>query len=147
MKTLASFTDYAIVSYLVRRIMETNQEQIKSAVNPDILNAFHLMWDVFPSTVLLLTRDRTIQACNQSATERGFRPGMKCFQLSSDGVHKHCKANAALEEGVAQRTVVYSPATQKVNNSYWLPFRGEKDLFVHVVIDITQYAKPELFQT
>jgi len=125
----------------------TNQAQIDFAINSDVLNAFHLMWDLFPATVLLVTRDRTVRACNQSATERGFRLGMKCFQLSSNGVHKHCKANAALDEGTAQRTVVYSPATQKVNNSYWLPIKGEKNLFVHVVIDITPYAKPELFQT
>src|SRR5271157_10803 len=110
--------------------METNLEQINSAINPDILKAFHLMWDIFPATVLLVTRDRTVRACNQSATERGLRLGMKCFQLSSDGVHKHCKANVALDEGTAQRTVVYSPAAQKVNNS-WLPVSGEKDLFVH----------------
>jgi hypothetical protein len=147
MKTLARFTDYALVSYSVRKIMATNQEPITSAINPDVLKAFHLMWDIFPATVLLVMRDRTILAGNQSAIERGFRLGMKCFQLSADGVHKHCKANAALDEGLAQRTVVYSPVTQKVNNSYWLPLAGEKDLFVHVVIDITQYAKPELFQT
>ena len=127
--------------------METNPEQINSAINPDILQAFRLMWSVFPSTVLLVTRDRTVVACNQSAIERGFRLGMKCFQLSAEGIHNHCKANATLDEGVAQRTVVYSPVTKKVNNSYWLPLAGEKDLFVHVVIDISQYAKPELFQT
>ena len=65
--------------------METNQEQLNSVINPDILQAFHLMWDIFPATVLLVTRDRTVRACNQSATERGFRLGMKCFQLSSPG--------------------------------------------------------------
>jgi hypothetical protein len=32
-----------------------------------------------------------------------------------------------------------------VNNSFWLPMVGEKDLFVHVVIDISEYAKAELF--
>ena len=126
--------------------METNLEQLNSAVNPDILKAFHLMWDLFPATVLLVKRDRTVMACNQTATERGLRLGMKCFQLSSDGVHKHCQANAALDQRTARRTVVFSPASQKVNNSFWLPIAGEKDLFVHVVIDITQYAKPELFQ-
>jgi hypothetical protein len=126
--------------------MGTNPEAIDAAVDPQVLQAFHLMWDLFPSTVLLVRKDRTILACNQSAVERGFRLGMKCFQLTSDGVHKHCKANEALAEGTAQRTVVYAPATQKVNNSYWLPIKGEKDLFVHVVIDITQYAKPELFK-
>ena len=127
--------------------MATNPEQINPAINPDVLKAFHLMWNSFPSSALLVARNRTVQACNQAAIEKGLAVGMKCFQLSSDGVHKHCKANAALSEGVGQRTVVYAPATNKVNNSFWLPIAGEKDLFVHVVIDITQYAKPELFQT
>ena len=35
--------------------METSPEQISSAINPDILKAFHLMWNAFPSSVLLLT--------------------------------------------------------------------------------------------
>jgi hypothetical protein len=127
--------------------METNQERINSEVDPDIVKAFQLMWGVFPSPALLLRKDRTVLACNHSATERGFHSGMKCFQIAGDSIHKHCKANAALEEGTAQRAVVYSPAAQKVNNSYWLPLAGEKDLLVHVIIDITQYAKPELFHT
>jgi hypothetical protein len=126
--------------------METNQERTDTAVKPEVLQAFHLMWDVFPSAALLVTRDRTVLACNQSANERGFRRGMKCFQLSSEGIHKHCQANAALDEGKAQQKVVYSPVAKRVNNSFWLPIAGEKDLFVHVVIDITAYAKPELFQ-
>jgi len=126
--------------------MATKPEQINSAIKPDVLKAFHLMWDAFPASALLMMRNRTILACNPSAIERGLQVGMKCFQLSSDKVHKHCKANAALEEGVAQRVVSCSPSTNKVNNSYWVPIAGEPDLFVHVVIDISQYAKPELFQ-
>jgi hypothetical protein len=127
--------------------MATNPEQIDSAINADVLKAFHLMWDGFPSSALLVTRNRTIRACNQAAIEKGLAAGMKCFRLSSDGVHKHCKANAALSEGVGQSTVVYARTTNKVNNSYWVPIAGEKDLFVHVTIDISEYAKPELFNT
>jgi len=126
--------------------MATNPEQIHSAISPDILKAFHLMWDAFPSSALLVTRNRTIQACNQAAIEKGLAVGMKCFQLSSDGVHNFCRANAALDDGVAEQSVGYRPASNKVNNAYWLPIAGEKDLFVHVTIDISQYAKPELFE-
>jgi hypothetical protein len=104
------------------------------------------MWDAFPSSALLVTRNRTIQACNQAAIDNGLAVGMKCFQLSSDGVHNFCRANAALDNGVAEQSVGYRPASKKVNNSYWLPIAGEKDLFVHVTIDISQYAKPELFE-
>ena len=126
--------------------MEPNQEQFHSAIKTELVTAFHWMWDAFPTHAMLVTRDRTIQACNHAAAARGLRPGMKCFQLSADRIHKHCKANAALEEGAGQQTVVYSQVTKRVNNSFWLPIEGEKDLFVHVVIDISSYAKPELFQ-
>ena len=125
--------------------MESNPKQITSAINPEILKAFHLMWDVFPSPALLLTRDRTIQACNQAAMNKGRQVGTKCFQVSSDRVHSYCRANVALDEGIAQRSVGYRAGSKKVNDSYWLPIAGEKDLFVHVMIDITEYAKPELF--
>ena len=125
---------------------ETNLEQIQSAINPEMLKAFHLMWDEFPSQALLVTKDRTVVACNHAATKRGFQPGMKCFQLSTDRVHKHCLAIPALEQGTGQQTVVYSPVTKKVYNSIWVPLAGEKNLFVHTVLDISSYAKPELFQ-
>jgi hypothetical protein len=124
--------------------METNQ--VNSGINPDILKSFHLMWDSFPSPATLLKKDRTVVACNPAAVQRGFVLGGKCFHISGDkSVHKHCRANEALRDGAAQRSVVYSPGRQTVSDSYWLPVPGEKDLFVHTVINITQYAKPELF--
>jgi hypothetical protein len=128
--------------------METKLETIKPEVNSEILKAFHLMWDSFPSPVRLLRKDRTVVACNQAAVQRGFGVGEKCFAFSGDkSVHKHCKANEALRDQVGQRAIVHSPVRQTVSDSYWLPIPGEKDLFVHAVINITQYAKPELFQS
>ena len=127
--------------------MEPKQEQINSAINPDILKAFHLMWDAFPSPVLLVKRNRTVVDCNRAATEKGSVAGMKCFQRSSDRIHDFCRANAALDSGIAEQSVGYRAGSKKVNNSYWLPIAGEKDLFVHVTIDISEYAKPEMFRT
>jgi hypothetical protein len=127
--------------------MEINPAPSPFDVNSDILNAFHLMWDSFPAPAALLRKDRTVLACNPAAVAIGYRDGARCFQTFGDkGVHKHCRANEALREGVAQRSVVYSPARQTVGDSYWVPLPGSKDLFVHTVINITQYAKPELFQ-
>jgi hypothetical protein len=127
--------------------MEKEQEQINSGVNPDILKSFHAMWDSFPFPVLLLRKDRTILDCNKSAQDKGVRSGGKCFKLSgADGIHTHCLGNAALEEETAKRTVGYSAVRKQVLDSYWLPLSGEKDLFVHFAIDISDYAKPELFK-
>jgi hypothetical protein len=127
--------------------MDPKQAPCSPETNPEILRAFRLMWDSFPSPAALLRKDRTVLACNPAAVAIGYREGARCFQTFGDkGVHKHCRANEALRDGVAQRSVVYNVAKQAVGDSYWVPVPGEKDLFVHTVINITQYAKPELFQ-
>jgi len=127
--------------------METKLESINAEIDPEIVKAFHLMWDIFPSPTTLLRKDRTVLACNPAAMEKGFRVGTRCFQFSGGtSVHKHCKANVALREGAPQRSIVHSAVNKTVTDSYWLPLAGEKDLFVHTVINITQYAKPELFE-
>ncbi len=72
--------------------METSETSKNTDVSPEILKAFHLMWDTFPFAVLLLRKDRTILDCNQTAKDKGVRLGMKCYQLSGEkGIHKHCR--------------------------------------------------------
>jgi hypothetical protein len=126
--------------------MENGQVQIDFGVSPDTLKAFHAMWDTFPFPVLLLRKDRTILDCNKTAKDKGVRRGGKCFRLTgADGIHTHCLGNAALEEETAKRAVGYSAVRKQVLDSYWLPLPDEKDLFIHFAIDISDYAKPELF--
>ena len=128
--------------------MGKGEEKINTGVDPDILKAFHAMWDIFPFPVLLLSKDRTILDRNRAAKDKGVRLGGKCFQLSGDDdIHKHCLGNAALEERTPKRAVGYSAARKQVLDSYWLPLLDEGDLFVHFAIDITDYAKPDLFPT
>ena len=128
--------------------MEKSQELDKAEVRPEILKAFHLMWDMFPTPVFLLRKDRTILDFNQTARDRGVQLGGKCYQLSGDDcIHKQCLGNSALEEGVGKRSVGYYAPSKRFVDSYWLPIGGEKDLFVHFAIDITKYANPELFTT
>jgi hypothetical protein len=127
--------------------MEKSQEPDKADVSPEILKAFHLMWDMFPTVVLLLRKDRTIVGLNQAAKNRGVLLGTKCYQLSGDEcIHKQCLGNSALEEGTGKRSVGYYAPSKRFVDSYWLPISGEKDLFVHFAIDITKYANPELFK-
>jgi hypothetical protein len=129
--------------------MEKSLESDNTVVSPDILKAFHLMWDMFPTPVFLLRKDRIIVDCNQTARDRGVRlGGTKCYQLSGDDcIHKQCLGNSALEEGVGKRSVGYYAPSKRFVDSYWLPIQGQKDLFVHFAIDITKYANPELFTT
>jgi hypothetical protein len=126
--------------------MENSLEPENTGVSPEIIKAFHLMWDMFPTPVFLLKKDRTIVDFNQTAKDRGVRLGMKCYQLSGDDcIHKECLGNSALEGGVGKRSVGYYAPSKRFVDSYWLPIQGQKDLFVHFAIDITQYANPALF--
>ncbi len=128
--------------------MEKSQEPEVTEVNTEILKAFHLMWDMFPTPVFLLRKNRDIIDFNQTAKNRGVRPGGKCYQLSGDDcIHKQCLGNAALAEGTGKRSVGYYAPSKRFVDSYWLPISGEKDLFIHFAIDITKYANPELFKT
>src|SRR4030043_578010 len=128
--------------------MEKSQEPENAEVSPEILKAFHLVWDMFPTPVFLLRKNRTIVDFNQTARDRGVRLGAKCYQLSGDDcIHKQCLGNLALEEGVGKRSVGYYAPSKRFVDSYWLPIRGQKELFVHFAIDITKYANPELFTT
>jgi hypothetical protein len=128
--------------------MEKSQEPANIEVSLEILKAFHLMWDMFPTPVFLLRKDRTIVDFNRTAKDRGVRLRMKCYQLSGDDcIHKQCLGNSALEEGVGKRSVGYYAPSKRFVDSYWLPIEGQKDLFVHFAIDITKYANPELLTT
>ncbi|MGA3086164.1 MAG: hypothetical protein ABSE95_15435 [Thermodesulfobacteriota bacterium] len=55
--------------------MEKSQEPDNIEVNPEILKAFHLMWDMFPTPVFLLKKDRAIVDFNQTARDRGLEIG------------------------------------------------------------------------
>lgn len=105
--------------------------------NSDILKAFHLMWDPFPHGVLLLKKNRTIVDANAKALDRGDILGKKCYALSGKetGIHTGCLADTALKEGVSQRLVINREG--RIIDAYWLPIKGEEDLFVHFTIYTT----------
>ena len=127
--------------------METELRPAAPEIDLEIVKAFHLMWDIFPSPSALLRKDRTVVACNPAAAAIGYKVGDRCFQSFGDkSVHKHCRANEALRDGLPQRAPVYNSVHNRVNDSYWLPLAGRNDLFVHTVINITDFAKPDLFQ-
>ncbi len=117
----------------------------KAWTREEVVAAFRKMWDPFPHLVLLLTKDRTIQAANAKALEMGVKVGSKCYELTgAHEVHQSCLANAALKENRAKRNVgLYG---ERFLDSYWLPVPGEKDLYLHFAIDITKWADPELMK-
>ncbi len=113
----------------------------------ELIKAFHLMWDCFPSSASLLKKDRTVLACNPAAAERGYEVGAKCFHATKQtSVHKQCKANEAMREQTAQRELVYNATRNTVSEAYWFPVPGHNDVYLHAVINLSEYAKPELFK-
>ena len=127
--------------------MDILQDKVSSQINPELIKAFHLMWDGFPWSASLVRKDRTVLACNAAAFKRGYRVGSRCFQASGrTSVHKQCMANEAMRDQVGHHSVNYNPERNAVSDAYWLPIAGEKDIYVHTVINITDVAKPELFK-
>jgi hypothetical protein len=126
--------------------MSDGKAQPGQEVTPEIIAAFDRMWHHFPSPVFLLLKNRTIIGMNKAAKDLGVMTGMKCFQLSGEtGIHASCLGNDALKDGTGKRAVGYVPALKQVMDSYWLPVVGEPGLMIHFAIDITEYAKPEMF--
>ena len=113
---------------------KANEIQNPIRINEEILKAFHLMWDPFPHGVLLLKKNRTIVDANLKALERGVILGSKCYALTGKGtgIHPGCLADDALKESLSKRTIIKRDG--QIIDSYWLPIKGEEDLFVHFTI-------------
>jgi hypothetical protein len=110
--------------------------QANPGVN-QVVEAFHMMWDNFPHVVLLLKKSREIVATNKEGTKRGFLPGAKCYEVAGKTeIHATCRANVALEENTAQRSVNYNKAANRVTDAYWLPVSPETGLYVHFAVYI-----------
>ena len=52
-----------------------NTEKHPEDIAPNILEAFHMMWDMHPSPVMLTRPNRTIVAANPAARAVGIEPG------------------------------------------------------------------------
>lgn len=114
-------------------------------VKPETLNSFKQMWNLHPSPVLLVHKNRDILAVNKAAAEAQVPVGIKCYDLcKGDNVCAGCKANASLKKNEGIRKLALSKGTDQFMDGYWIPVEGEEDIYVHFGNDITEYVKPEL---
>ena len=126
--------------------MTSNTPENNPQANPEVIKAFDKVWYYFPFPVFLLQKNRTIVSMNKAAKEMGVVTGMKCFQLTGDtGIHEGCLGNSAMKDEEGKRAVAFIPGINQVIDSYWLPIPGEKNMMIHFGVDITEYAKPEMF--
>lgn len=106
----------------------------------EVIKAFHMMWDEYPSSVYLLRKNRDVVAINKAATRVGRNTGEKCYKKNGS-LCSWCKAHKMIETNESLREVV--KAHGLIFDSYWIPVPNT-DLFVHFGNDITQWAKQEL---
>ena len=99
------------------------EEQKKLADKPELqelIAAFHLMWDHFPSMEII-----------------GRHVGMRCIKHGPAESHKGCLAHKALNEHKAKYST--SIINGKESVAYWLPVDGYPDYYLHfgtrVIID------------
>lgn len=120
-------------------------ENQNSSVNEEIIAAFDIMWGLHPSPVMLIKANREIVAVNDVGKQLGIPLGMQCFQLTGQqGVCAGCMANQALKDGVARRAAAWQDKLNMFADTYWVPVRGQKGLFIHFGNNITEYVKEVL---
>lgn len=117
--------------------MDFKNEQIAL---DEVVRAFHMMWGEYPSSVMLVQKNRTVVAVNKAAEQAGGIAGIKCFTKNGT-MCSWCKGNEMFQTEVAVRDVIKAHGI--VFDSYWIP-TPIKDLCVHFGNDITKWAKPEM---
>ncbi|MDR1241225.1 MAG: hypothetical protein LBM00_00335 [Deltaproteobacteria bacterium] len=94
-----------------------------------ITDAFHLMWDNYPESVMLIRKDRTIIAVNRAGALAGREAGTKCSTLQPLENHKGCKA----DECAKNHSFTYRKKKGNLGDtvSFWLPVDGYPEYIVH----------------
>ena len=114
-------------------------------ISEEISKNFHLFWDNYPAPVMLVHKDRTILGVNKAGETAGYPVGVRCIDLGEKKQHEGCAADKALQEGAAVRAVIYLEHAGIVGDVNWIPLAGSKDLFLHFIDDITEFAADRMF--
>lgn len=124
---------------------KTSKKNEPGPVSENTINAFTSMWGAYPSPVMLLKANREIVAANDAALKMGIPLGIKCFSLTGNsGACEHCQAKEALNGESASRLTGWSDKLNIFSDTYWIPVKGEKGLFVHFGNNITDWVKEDL---
>lgn len=67
----------------------------------EVIKAFHLMWDNYPESAMLIDKKRNIIAANKVAPSTGRIEGNKCALVEPLEQHKGCRAEEAWKNGEA----------------------------------------------
>lgn len=95
-------------------------------IDEKTLEAFHRMWDGFPTCVRMIHRSHEVLAINDTAAGLGFKVGERCNEDGNPQRHAGCKAGLALHTQKAQ--VQNTPAGRI---KFWLPLEGYPEVYIH----------------
>lgn len=98
-------------------------------MHEEVIKAFHLMWDNYPESAMLIDKKRNIIAANKIAPDTGRIEGEKCALVEPLDQHKGCKA----EEAWSTNAASYRKKIGKLGDvvSFWVPIDGYPDYLVH----------------
>jgi len=102
-------------------------------IDAHVIEAFEMMWGLFPEPVMLVHRNRTILAVNQQARGLGLPAGIKCSSLNpanhTDDNCAQCQAAASLREGEAKW--MFGEHGGRKIRGFWVPLAGVPDVYLH----------------
>lgn len=104
-------------------------------INKSVVDAFHMMWGMFPEGVMLIDKRRNILAVNAACAASGLAAGMICSQIGSPGSHKGCLANQAIAEQKAKFKKISMNGKEFI--SFWIPVAGQDNMFLHFPVGMT----------
>ena len=99
-----------------------------------IIEAFHLMWDMFPEPVMLIKKSREIVALNPVCAQSGLKPGMRCSSVGSTQQHKGCRCNEAVDEKKAIGVTYEGPKGKAFG--YWVPVANKPEWILHLNVGL-----------
>lgn len=111
-------------------------------IDQKVIEAFHLMWGKFPEPVMLVQRDRTVVAVNETAKSAHLTAGIKCSSLNpeneGDCSCRQCQAAQALRENTAKW--MFGDFGGRRIKGFWVPLAGLEDLYLHFSIGLEPSA-------
>ena len=116
-------------------------------MDKQLIESFHLMYDHFPETVMLIHKSREVLAVNKAGALAGMAPGMFCNKLGKPEVHQGCLADKALKaQSAAWMTYPAPNRPGETAVTFWLPVDGHPDIYVHFAVgNSREYVTPPSF--
>lgn len=113
--------------------MENSMQPNFTYPKPELIDAFHIMYDYFPEAVMLIHKSKKIVAVNPAATAQGREPGKLCALHGTPDLHMGCLSHETMNEQKAQCKAINYDGRDLV--LYWLPVNDYPDYYVHFALN------------